>query len=73
MYHRKAQSVESKMPERTNIDRQILALHKAMAAKIVAHPELIPDIMQTIEQRYAQGQMRHGAYLTWSCLMEKYQ
>jgi hypothetical protein len=70
MPRRRDQSVESSQPERANIDRQILILHKAMAVKLFAHPELVTSVIETIEQRYAQGLMRHGAYLTWSCLME---
>ena len=70
MSRRRVQNIESSQPERVNIDRQILALHKAMAAKLIKQPELIPAIIETIEQRYARNQMRHGAYLTWSCLME---
>ncbi|MFT4940822.1 MAG: hypothetical protein ACI88A_003881 [Paraglaciecola sp.] len=70
MHRRRVQSAESMQPERANIDRQIFALHQAMAIKLIAHPELVPAILETIEQRYARGQMRHGAYLTWSCLME---
>ncbi|WP_166425724.1 hypothetical protein [Paraglaciecola sp. 20A4] len=53
-----------------NIDRQILVLHKAMVDKLVMRPELRQQIIDTIESRYANGQLRHGGYLIWTCLME---
>lgn len=53
-----------------NIDRQILVLHQAMVAKVLAFPELQAKVVATIETRYANGQLRHGGYLLWSCLLE---
>lgn len=53
-----------------NIDRQISAIHTAMAHKLIAQPELRLQVIQTIENRYANGQLRHGGYLMWICLME---
>ena len=53
-----------------NVDLQILLLHQAMAKKLIAHPHLRTTVIETIEQRYASGQLRHGGYLIWSCLME---
>lgn len=53
-----------------NIDKQILALHQAMVKKLIAKPELRQHVIDTIESRYANGQLRHGGYLVWSCLME---
>ncbi|MFQ3197026.1 MAG: hypothetical protein ACI8R9_000426 [Paraglaciecola sp.] len=53
-----------------NIDRQILVLHQAMAEKVLACPHLQTQVIAIIEQRYANGQLRHGGYLLWSCLLE---
>jgi len=53
-----------------NIDRQILVLHKAMALKLIARCDLRQQVIETIESRYTNGQLRHGGYLVWSCLME---
>ncbi|WP_158769467.1 hypothetical protein [Paraglaciecola sp. L1A13] len=53
-----------------NIDRQILVLHKAMANKLVTHRELRQQVIDTLESRYTNGQLRHGGYLIWTCLME---
>lgn len=52
------------------VDRQILAIHKVMVEKLIKHPELRKQVVQTIEERYQQGRLRHGAYLTWICLMD---
>jgi len=53
-----------------NIDRQILVLHQAMAEKVLVCPQLQTEVIATIERRYANGQLRHGGYLLWSCLLE---
>jgi hypothetical protein len=53
-----------------NIDRQILVLHQAMAEKVLACPQMQTKVIATIERRYANGQLRHGGYLLWSCLLE---
>lgn len=52
------------------IDRQILAVHKAMVEKLITVPELRPNVISIIEERYKNGRLRHGGYLTWICLME---
>ena len=52
------------------VDRQILALHKAMVEKLISVPELRDKVVNLIEERYQHGRLRHGAYLTWICLME---
>ncbi len=41
-----------------------------MVDKLVMRPELRQQIIDTIESRYANGQLRHGGYLIWTCLME---
>lgn len=56
--------------QQQNIDKQILCLHQAMAEKLIANHNYIPQVMETIEARYASGKMRHGAYLFWSSLLE---
>lgn len=52
------------------MDRQILALHKAMVEKLIQTPELRERVNSVIEERYENGRLRYGAYLTWSCLMD---
>lgn len=53
-----------------NIDRQILVLHRAMANKLLKHPELLPQIQQNLELRHREGRTGYGAYLTWSAILE---
>lgn len=70
-HNRKSRSRERpQSAQQQNIDIQILCLHKAMAEKIIANHDFIPQIQQTIETRYESGKMRHGAYLFWSTLLE---
>lgn len=52
------------------VDRQILALHKAMVEKLINFPELRKNVISVIEERHENGRLRYGAYLTWSCLMD---
>lgn len=59
-----------KTAQQENIDKQILCLHHAMAEKLIANHQYIPQILDTIETRYESGKMRHGAYLFWSSLLE---
>lgn len=52
------------------IDRQILAIHKAIVVKLLKQPELHQQVFDKIEERRENGKLRHGGYLTWYCLME---
>ncbi|QOL26202.1 hypothetical protein LP316_02550 [Thalassotalea sp. LPB0316] len=52
------------------IDKQILAIHKAMAKKVLAKPELIEQVKATLEQKREDGRMGYGAYLTWFSLLD---
>lgn len=52
------------------IDHQILCLHKAMAQKCLAQPELFEQVIERIEMRYAANQMKYGAYITWLSIVE---
>lgn len=52
------------------IDKQILAIHKAMAKKVLAKPELIEQVKESLEQKREQGRMGYGAYLTWFSLLD---
>ncbi|WP_289031011.1 hypothetical protein [uncultured Paraglaciecola sp.] len=70
-HNRKSRSRERpQSAQQQNLDKQILCLHKAMAEKIIANHDFIPQIQQTIEARYESGKMRYGAYLFWSSLLE---
>lgn len=60
----------SKTAQQENLDKQILHLHKAMAEKLMANHQYIPQVLETIAARYESGKMRHGAYLFWSSLLE---
>lgn len=52
------------------IDQQIWLLHQAMAHKLLQQPELAAQIRCRLEDWQQQGQIRHGAYIFWSCLLD---
>ncbi|WP_448212867.1 hypothetical protein [Colwellia sp. MEBiC06753] len=54
------------------IDKQIWVIHKAMAEKLLAHPELLPSVKQTIQQRKIAGRLSYSAYITWLSIIEIY-
>lgn len=56
--------------ENDGIDRQIAALHYAMGRKLLSDPVLVEKTKNKIEERYQNGYLRHGAYLTWISLIE---
>ena len=56
-----------------NIDRQITAIHKAIALKLLARFEqgdstYIAMVEKTLEARRDEGRMGYGEFLTWSSL-----
>ena len=50
-------------------DQQIWRLHHKIVEKIEQNPLLCAQVQQCLEQRLAAGQVRHGEYLYWSCLL----
>jgi hypothetical protein len=53
-----------------NIDRQILVLHQAMGNKLLANPELKAQMQCNLENRYSQGRIAYGTYLSWCTILE---
>ncbi|MBU1310564.1 MAG: hypothetical protein KKE30_13665 [Gammaproteobacteria bacterium] len=51
-------------------DCQILRLHSAMADKLLAQPELVTQVLQTLEQRYQAGLLRHSGYIHWYSILD---
>lgn len=57
------------------VDRQIIALHLAIAEKIIAQVEMgnrdyINHVQTVMDERREQGRMHYGEYLTWQSLLE---
>jgi len=50
-------------------DIVIAALHKRMAQKLIAQPDLFAKVENTLKSRYEAGMLRHGAYLNWECVL----
>ncbi len=55
-----------------NIDRQILVLHQAIAAKLLAEPALLEQVKAKLDERRDNGQLGYGAYLHWLSVLELY-
>lgn len=53
-----------------NIDRQILAIHKAIAEKLLAEPDLCDEVSARLNQRLEMGKIRYGEYITWVSILE---
>ncbi len=56
--------------QQQRIDQQIWLLHQAMAEKLIKQPTLALPIRDKLDTWQQQGQIRHGAYLFWSCLLD---
>lgn len=52
------------------IDRQVLAIHAAIADKMLRHPELVPQVRETLEQRREVGRIGYGEYITWDSILD---
>ncbi|WP_416308453.1 hypothetical protein [Neptunicella sp. SCSIO 80796] len=53
-----------------NIDRQIRAIHRAMAEKILSRPELIEQINERLENNKDNGMLTYGQYISWFSILE---
>ena len=53
-----------------NIDRQILAIHSAIADKLISQPELIEQVKMQLEQRKELGRLSYSQYITWYSILE---
>lgn len=53
------------------LDQQIWQLHQAIVEKMLQQPAHASRLLQQLESRYQQGQLRHAPYLFWSsCLLQ---
>lgn len=51
-------------------DKQILRLHAAMGDKLLAEPERLTQVLNTLEQRYQAGLLRHSSYIHWYSILD---
>lgn len=67
--NRSTQATSSRSQQQ--LDQQIWQLHQAMVEKILQQPDHASRLLQQLESRYQQGQLRHAPYLFWSsCLLQ---
>jgi hypothetical protein len=69
--NRRNKSARTGNMKQSFIDQQIVILHKAMAEKLYAQPALIEQVKVTLQQRFENGTLRYGAFLTWQCILEQ--
>ena len=60
----------TKKQKNNDIDNRILAIHRAIAKKVVDHPHFISRAKDVLEARYEQKLIRYGSYLLWHSLLE---
>jgi hypothetical protein len=53
-----------------NIDRQIVAIHQAMAQKVLANPELVNEVTQRLDTWRETGRIRYGDYIMWISILD---
>ncbi|RDV24261.1 hypothetical protein DXV75_14685 [Alteromonas aestuariivivens] len=59
-----------KRNKQTIIDRQILALHTAMADKLLSQPQLFEQVHQVLVQRAENKLISYGSWLMWTGILE---
>lgn len=53
-----------------NIDRQIVAIHKAIALKLLNNPTLIENCKAKLAEDRRQGKIGYGVYIHWLSILE---
>lgn len=61
---------KTKKQKNDYIDNRILAIHRAIAEKVVSDPNFISQAKDVLETRYEQKLIRYGSYLLWHSLLE---
>lgn len=59
-----------KVDKDASIDKQVLLVHQEIAKKLRQQPSLIQRVEEKLEQRYADGLIYYGAYISWSSILE---
>ncbi|GGF82013.1 hypothetical protein [Alteromonas lipolytica] len=60
-HHKKYQQQEA--------DKRSLCLHECIAHKLLAESDLMPRVIETLEQRYQQKLLSYGAYINWQVIL----
>lgn len=81
MYHRQRGSQHRQQKNRRysikktsikdeNIDRQIIAIHQAIAEKLLADVALVEQIKNRLEAQREQGKIGYGQFINWYSILE---
>lgn len=73
--HKRPYRVKKTAAKDENIDRQITAIHRAIALKLLASHQggddgLVQQVKDKLEQRRDEGRMGYGEFLTWWSILE---
>ena len=55
-----------------NIDRQILAIHRAIVDKLLLNPHLLEQVKAQLEERKALGRLPYSQYITWYSIVDSF-
>ncbi|REL32551.1 hypothetical protein DXX94_00420 [Thalassotalea euphylliae] len=53
-----------------NIDRQIIAIHKAIAIKLLARTELLEQVKQRLKDNRELGKINYSQFINWYSIIE---
>lgn len=53
-----------------NIDRQIIAIHRAIAEKLLAHLELAEQVKTRLEKQRDEKKIRYSHFINWYSILE---
>lgn len=67
---RKNYSVKKRGMKDENIDRQITVIHRAIAEKLIANPELVEQVRDKLVSRREQGKLSYGQFITCFSMLE---
>lgn len=53
-----------------NIDRQIIAIHQAIAHKLLKNPELAEQVKERLETQRDDGKIGYSQFINWYSILE---
>jgi hypothetical protein len=53
-----------------NIDRQIVAIHQAIAQKVLTNHQLANEVTERLDNWKEAGRIHYGGYITWISILD---
>lgn len=63
---------QRKRAQHQRIDEQSQQLHRCIAHKVLAQPELMEQVTERLTQRYQDKLMDYGSYLHWQAILAEF-